>query len=499
MPRPPGSRRPTSPSRPGSRRPTSRACTRSRTWSCSRRCYEGFGLPVLEAMARGVPVALRSRLAARGGGRRGAAGRPDRPDAIAGGDRALLLDDPPAERLRHAGPRAREPVHLGADRGADAGELRARARAARVARRRRPRVRASRRATAASRCARTSRAVDPRSSGPPSSTRVIAVGQLRGRRPSAPRTRSRPPRSAPSRRCPRPHDHARRARRGRLDHDEPVALAARREDHAAARRSAARPRRPPRSRAARRPPSRPSSRTQPPHRLALGTVAEDHAARAPGASRVPRRPRDDRRHPLLRDVAPGEHHERLGAAAGSRPRASRRTTLEDRDLAAHAALAQARACSREKQNARWGTRRHSAWTASPIRPPTRPEVLDPVATAPDLVPVDHERGIRPCVARARPRAARSTGTRPCAPRRSAPRAGAGARARPRRRRAAAGSACARRGVQRHPRPDGDHPHAGTSARSTPLPLPQRQVRHVVSSAARRSARFRYQRSAPPTV
>ena len=40
--------------------------------------------------------------------------------------------------------------------------------------------------------------------------------------------------------------------------------------------------------------------------------------------------------------------------------------------AAQSLLAQAPACSSEKQNARWGTRAQARWTSSPMRPPTAP-------------------------------------------------------------------------------------------------------------------------------
>jgi glycosyltransferase involved in cell wall biosynthesis len=66
--------------------------------------YEGFGLPVLEAMARGVPVAC----SARGSLAEVAADAallfdPESPGAIATGVEAILGDPATAERLRRAG------------------------------------------------------------------------------------------------------------------------------------------------------------------------------------------------------------------------------------------------------------------------------------------------------------------------------------------------------------------------------------------------------------
>jgi len=66
--------------------------------------YEGFGLPVLEAMARGVPVAVSDRSSLpEVAGDAALYFDPERPDAIAAAIRRLLRDRDEAERLRAAG------------------------------------------------------------------------------------------------------------------------------------------------------------------------------------------------------------------------------------------------------------------------------------------------------------------------------------------------------------------------------------------------------------
>ena len=163
------------------RRRRSRVCTRCAPCFVFPSLYEGFGLPVLEAMARGVPVACSDR-----------ASLPE-----VAGDAALLFDperpaarSPPrssgcsrdpalAERLRAAGPRARGAVHLGARRR----ERRSRLRAGAARRRSSAATASSERVERerARRCARTS----PRSTARSSRPRVVHAHDRVGQRPRA--------------------------------------------------------------------------------------------------------------------------------------------------------------------------------------------------------------------------------------------------------------------------------------------------------------------------
>jgi len=66
--------------------------------------YEGFGLPVLEAMQRGVPVACSNRTSLpEVAGGAALMFDPDRPDEIAAAMERLMSDGAEADRLRAAG------------------------------------------------------------------------------------------------------------------------------------------------------------------------------------------------------------------------------------------------------------------------------------------------------------------------------------------------------------------------------------------------------------
>ena len=348
---------------------TSRASTRSRPAFVFPSLYEGFGLPVLEAMARGVPVACSDR-----------ASLPE-----VAGDAALLFDprttrrSPPrssaARRRRRwpsacARPDARAPrLHLGAHRRADAGELPARCQP----RRRLGDASSEESSESRSRVGANQAAVARAARRPP---RARARSRRRGRSGRVGRDEAvHALLDQLGRRVVRAGDHhARRAARGGLDHDQPVALAARRQHHAeraasarvdlAARHEARQPR--PR-------PSRPCARDRREHLARSGPSPRSRrAARAAlaRAARAPARAPGARFSGMWRPAktTTGSAAGGLGAASSGPAYSPSSTVTSPRTPSSRSR----RACSREKQNARWGTRRQSACTAWPIRPPTRP-------------------------------------------------------------------------------------------------------------------------------
>ena len=127
-----------------------------------------------------------------------------------------------------------------------------------------------------------------------------------------------------------------------------------------------------------------------------------------------------RGHALLRDVAAGEHHDRLRGLAAPAARARPRTRPSSTSGSPRRpSAAQPRGVEAGEAEGALGHARAAAAAPRSRAPPARPEVLAPVLARPDLVPVHHQAEAAAAAAAPRRPAARSTGTRRCAPRRSA--------------------------------------------------------------------------------
>ena len=337
--------------------------------------YEGFGLPVLEAMARGVPVACSDRSSLpEVAGDAALLFDPEDVEAIARGDRAAADDDRElAERLARGGPRAGGAVHLGADRGADRRELppRARRRVAlehplERALERQPLARSRANQAAVALAQRVALGVHALDRG----GQVLRRRRTAATKPFSPSLTS----SVAALSGPATTTLGVPARR-RLDHDQAVALAARRQHHAERARAAPRSTRS----ASTKPgtssaPSSPCVGAQPQHLAALGPVAVDLAAQLRDAARARSASAGTsagtRFSGMWRPANTTTGSAGRGSRASSGPAYSPSSTV---DLAvARRSSRSRRACRREKQKARCGTRRQSACTALPTRPPTGP-------------------------------------------------------------------------------------------------------------------------------
>ena len=232
----------------------------------------------------------------------------------------------------------------------------------------------------------------------------------------------------------------------------------------------------------------------------LRAVAEDHA---PCGRHGPDRPRASR----ARSPAPASR----GCAGRRRPRAAcpspacaaraaRELALEHGHLPPTPPARRRSACIREKQNAPCGTRRQSALHRVTDPAADRPEVLGPVLRRSRPRASPRRSGTWRRAAPRPPPAGRRTETRPCGPRRTGARGPAGGPA-PRGRTPAAGAPSAARRRCTTPAAARPRPPALRPRRRSRPRRHCRSVRYVTScpSAARRSARLRYHRSAPPTV
>ena len=200
--------------------------------------------------------------------------------------------------------------------------------------------------------------------------------------------------------------------RRRLDDHHAVALAARRA--APCTGPARAPRRAPRRRRSRARRPRRRARAAPPglDRGALRPVAEHLAAQVRARARAARAiAGHERGHALLRDVAAGEHDQRLAGSGAAPLERAGVLALEHGHVAAQALLAQPRARAAARSRTRAGGTRSAQRAAPPSRRAARAgRGTRASSRASTLVPVHDERVAPRAAGTPRRRAARSTGT-----------------------------------------------------------------------------------------